>query len=70
VLSSLQVAGKKSLFVLPEYNDNLYLSFRNMPKVVGALVSDINTYDLINSDVLVLTESAAKLFQGEEAAAS
>lgn len=70
VLSNLQVAGKKSLFVLPEYNDHVYLSIRNMPKVIGALVSDINTYDLINSDVLVLTESAAKLFQGEEALAS
>jgi len=69
VLSSLNVGGKKSLFVLPEYNDNLYLSIRNLPKVTGTVVSDVNTYDLVNSDVLVLTESAAKLFTEEEAVA-
>lgn len=69
VLSSLNLAGKKSLFVLPEYNDNLYLSFRNLPKVTGTLLADINTYDVINSDVLVLTESAAKVFTEEETAA-
>jgi len=69
LLSSLNVAGKKSLFVLPEYNDNLYLSFRNIPKVTGTLLADINTYDVVNSDVLVLTESAAKVFIEEETAA-
>jgi large subunit ribosomal protein L4 len=69
VLSNLNVAGKKSLVVLPEYNDNLYLSFRNLPKVTGTLLADINTYDVINSDVLVLTESAAKVFTEEETAA-
>lgn len=69
VLASLNVGGKKSLFVLPEYNDNLYLSYRNLPKVTGTVVSDVNTYDLVNNDVLVLTESAAKLFKEEEAVA-
>lgn len=66
VLSALEVAGKKLLFVLPEYNDNLYLSLRNMPKVNGALITDVNTYDIINADVLVFTESAAKIFSDEE----
>lgn len=69
VLNSLNVAGKKTLFVIPEYNDNLYLSLRNVPSVVGTLLADVNTYDLINSDVLVLTESAAKIFSEEEAVA-
>lgn len=69
VLASLNVGGKKSLFVLPEYNDNLYLSYRNLPKVTGTVVSDVNTYDLVNNEVLVLTESAAKLFKEEEAVA-
>ena len=65
ILSSLNVAGKKALVVTPEYNDNLYLSLRNMPSVEGALLSDMNTYDLVNADVLVLTESAAKIFSEE-----
>ncbi|MFN9710360.1 MAG: 50S ribosomal protein L4 [Bacteroidota bacterium] len=69
VLNSLQIGSKKSLFVIPEYNDNLYLSLRNLPAVTGTLLSDINTYDLVNNDVLVLTESAAKLFTEEGVAA-
>ena len=69
VLNSLNIANKKALVVIPDYNDNLYLSLRNLPKVVGTLLADVNTYDLVNSDVLVLTESAAKVFSEEEAAA-
>ena len=69
VLNNLQIGNKKSLFVIPEYNDNLYLSLRNLPAVTGTLLSDINTYDLVNNDVLVLTESAAKLFTEEGVAA-
>src|ERR1700731_849352 len=38
VLKSLNVAGKKVLFVLPEYNDNVYLSMRNVVKVEGTLL--------------------------------
>ena len=68
LLNNINVAGKKTLFVITDYNDNLYLSLRNVPKVTGSLLADVNTYDLINSDVLVLTESAAKIFSEEEAA--
>ncbi|MEX6687920.1 50S ribosomal protein L4 [Danxiaibacter flavus] len=69
VLKSLNVAGKKALFVLPEYNDNLYLSLRNVPAVEGTLLADINTYDIVNADVVVLTENAAKIFAEEDAVA-
>jgi large subunit ribosomal protein L4 len=37
-----------------------------MPKVKGGLLADINTYDIMNADVLVLTENAAKVFTEEE----
>lgn len=66
IMSKLKVGDKKTLFVMPEYNDNVYLSFRNVPKVNGILLSDINTYDLMNAEVLVLTESAAKIFSEQE----
>lgn len=66
-LKALNIAGKKSLVIMPEYNDNLYLSLRNVPTVNGALIADVNTYDIVNSDVLVLTESAAKIFSDDEA---
>ena len=62
MLKSLNISGKKTLMVIPEYNDNLYLSLRNVPTVSGTLLSDLNTYDIINANVLVLTESAAKIF--------
>jgi large subunit ribosomal protein L4 len=62
LLGNLKVDGMKTLFVLPEYNDNVYLSFRNVPYVIGTLLSDINTYDVVNADVLILTEAAAKIF--------
>jgi large subunit ribosomal protein L4 len=62
MLSNLEVFGKKALFVMPEYNDNVYLSYRNVPFVKGTLLSDMNTYDVVNADVLVLTEAAAKIF--------
>jgi large subunit ribosomal protein L4 len=68
ILKSLQVDNKKALFVLPEYNDNVYLSLRNIPGVQGSLLSDLNTYDIVNSKVLVFTESAAKIFSEEEKA--
>ena len=65
ILSKLNLTGKKTLVVLPEYNDNLYLSLRNVPTVSGTLLSDLNTYDILNANVLVLTESAAKIFSEE-----
>jgi large subunit ribosomal protein L4 len=66
MLSALEAYGKKSLFVLPEFNDNVHLSFRNVPGVNGILMSDMNTYDIVNADVLILTEGAAKIFSEEE----
>jgi large subunit ribosomal protein L4 len=66
-LKSLNVAGKKVLFVMPEESDNLFLSLRNIPTVEGVLLADINTYDIINAEVLVLSETAAKVFADETA---
>jgi large subunit ribosomal protein L4 len=68
ILKSLNMGRKKSLFVVPEYNDNFYLSLRNVPGVNGTVISDMNTYDILNANVLVLSESAAKLFTEEAAA--
>jgi large subunit ribosomal protein L4 len=68
ILKSLNVSDKKALFVLPDYNDNVYLSLRNITGVQGTLISDVNTYDIVNANVLVFTESAAKIFSEEEKA--
>lgn len=66
ILNALNVGNKKALFVVPEYNETLHLSSRNIPNAATVLLSDVNTYEIVNADVLVLTESAAKIFNEEE----
>ena len=67
-MSALNVANIKTIFVVPEYNETLYLSSRNIPNADTVLLSDVNTYEIVNADVLVMTESAANIFKEEEAA--
>ncbi|RYE16743.1 MAG: 50S ribosomal protein L4 [Sphingobacteriales bacterium] len=57
----------KSLFVTPEFNSNVYLSGRNLSRNKTVVLSDMNTYDLVNAQVVIFTESAAKMFSAEEA---
>lgn len=67
IMDTLKVSNKKALFVVPEYNEVLHLSSRNVPNASAVLLSDVNTYEILNADILVLTESAAKIFSEEEA---
>jgi len=64
-LKSWNLSGKKTLFVTDELNDNLYLSLRNIDTVLSCALTDLNTYDILNADALVLTEAAAKIFVDE-----
>lgn len=68
IMTSLKVGDKKAMYIMPEYNDNVQLSIRNVPSILGVMLSDINTYDIVNSEVLVLTESAAKIFADDDKA--
>jgi len=68
IMDTLKVSDKKALFIIPEYNESLYLSSRNIPNADAVILSDVNTYEIVNADVLVLTESAAKIFGEEEKA--
>lgn len=67
ILRNLNIGEKKVMYVQPEPNRVLEMSMRNVPTVHGVMLSDINTYDIVNADVLVLTESAAKIFSDNEA---
>jgi large subunit ribosomal protein L4 len=67
VMKSLGVNNKKTLFVYPEYNNNLYLSLRNIPNADGTILSDVHTYEIMNAEVMVLTESAARIFSEADA---
>ena len=62
LLKNINVSKNNALFVVPEFDNNVYLSLRNVPGVSGTVLSDMNTYDILNADVLVMTETAAKLF--------
>jgi large subunit ribosomal protein L4 len=60
ILKGLKADDKKVLFLSPDNNevvDNVYLSYRNMPNVLGYQFQNMNTYDIVNSNVIVLTES-------------
>lgn len=60
--------SRKSLLIMADYDENVYKSFRNIPSVCGTLIGDINTYDIVNADSIVFTESAAKIFTEENTA--
>jgi large subunit ribosomal protein L4 len=66
ILNNLKVADKKTLFVSPEFDENVFASARNIPAVLATVLSDMNTYDVMNADILLMSESAAKIFTEEE----
>ena len=55
---NLKVDGKKLLFGLPETNKNVYLSARNLQKAEVLEAAKVNTYKVLNADVLVVTEKS------------
>ena len=55
---ALKVENKKVLLILPEGNANLQLSCRNIPSVKPILAENINTYEVMNANVLVMVEGA------------
>lgn len=65
ILNNLNTNTRSLLFVMPEFNEVVCKSIRNVPNVTGAVLSDIHTYDILNNEGLVLTESAAKIFTEE-----
>jgi large subunit ribosomal protein L4 len=60
LLRNLNLSDKKTLFVLPESNKNVYLSSRNLERSKVVVASDLNTYDILNAANLVLIESSLK----------
>lgn len=61
IAKNLKVEGKKSLLVLPEANKNVYLSARNLQQADVMTASTLNTYKVLNADVLVVTENSLKV---------
>ncbi len=64
IAKNLKVDGKKSLLVLPKANKNVYLSARNIKGAEVIPASMLNTYKVLNADVLVISEGALGTIDG------
>ena len=61
IAKNLKVDDKKVLLVLPEVEKNVYLSARNLQKAEVMTASQVNSYKVLNADVVVITESSLKV---------
>jgi large subunit ribosomal protein L4 len=64
IAKNLKVDGKKVLFLLPSANKNVYLSARNLQKAEVLEANKVNTYKVLNADVLVITEQSLEVIDG------
>ena len=60
ITKNLKVEGKKLLFLLPEANKNVYLSARNLQRTEVMPAATLNTYKVLDADVVVMTENSLK----------
>ena len=58
ICNNLNLSDKKSLFVLSEPNNNIYLSSRNLQKQKIVLASSLNTYEVLDANTIILVESS------------
>lgn len=64
ITKNLKVDGKKLLLLLPEANKNVFLSARNLQKAHVMVAKDVNTYKILDADVLIVTENSLKAVEG------
>lgn len=64
IAKNLKVDGKKLLLLLPEANKNVFLSARNLLKAHVMVAKDVNTYKILDADVLIVTENSLKAVEG------
>jgi large subunit ribosomal protein L4 len=65
IQKNLNVDNKKSLFVLKERNNNIYLSSRNLQNSKVVTISDLSTYEIMNASALLFVESSIDVLQNE-----
>lgn len=64
ILNNLKISGKKALFVLPGTDKVVYLSARNIERVNVMAASALNTYKVLDADVMVVAEGALPVIEG------
>ena len=60
LLNKFEIANSKVLLVVDELDDNVCLAARNLGNVKIVLPTEVNTYDVVNSDKMVMTEASLK----------
>lgn len=63
ILNNLKLNDKKAVFVLPSVNENVVLSSRNIPNSRVLLANDLNTYNILDNQSLVLAENSVKVIE-------
>jgi large subunit ribosomal protein L4 len=63
LMKNLNMADKKTLLVLSDSNKNVYLSSRNIQGTKVVKATDLNTYDILNAENLILSESSVKVIE-------
>jgi large subunit ribosomal protein L4 len=64
IAKNLKAEGKKILLLMPEANKNVYLSARNLQRAEVLEAAKLNTYKVLNADVLVVTEKSLEIIDG------
>lgn len=63
LIKNLNLSDKKTLLVLGDTNKNVYLSSRNLEGAKVVTASELNTYDIVNANSLILSESSIKVLE-------
>lgn len=63
ILNNLKLNNHKVLVVIADYNDNIYKSSRNLPKAKVMAAKDLNTYEILNANKLVLIENSVPVIE-------
>jgi large subunit ribosomal protein L4 len=63
IMKNLNLAGKKVLVVLPQHDRNIYLSGRNIQSNKITTAAELNTYDILNAQSLVLVEGSVPVLE-------
>jgi len=63
LMKNLNLSDKKTILVLGDTNNNVYLSSRNLEGAKVVKASDLNTYDIVNAQSLILLESSVKVLE-------
>ncbi len=63
IINNLKLSNQKVLMVIADYNENVYKSSRNLPKAKVMAAKDLNTYEILNANKVVLLENSVPVIE-------